>query len=261
MKKIQKELVSIITPMYNSEKYILETYNSIKNQTYTKWEWIIIDDNSSDNSYKKILNLSKSDTRIKIIQNLQNLKAAKTRNKGLNIATGEYITFIDSDDLWKDNFLERQLKLIKEKKCNVVYASYQKKNEDLTEVLGEYIVPKRVNYKELLKTNYMSCLTVLYKTEEFKQLRFNENLKMHEDYVMWLELLKENIAYANQDILATYRIRKGSVSRNKLKNLLYMYFIFRKIINLSMVDTFFYLGNYIYYGLKKNKKIVMKYWK
>ncbi|WP_288875360.1 hypothetical protein [uncultured Fusobacterium sp.] len=76
---------------------------------------------------------------------------------------------------------------------------------------------------------------------------------MHEDYAMWLDLLKENVAYANQDVLAIYRIRKGSVSRNKFKNLIYMYFVFRKIIKLNVLSTYYYLCNYIYYGLKKNR--------
>lgn len=253
-----KDLVSIITPMYNSEKYILDTYNSIKNQTYKNWEWIVIDDNSNDNSYKKILELSKKDFRIKILKNEMNLKAAKSRNRGLKIAQGEYITFIDADDLWDLNFLEKQINLIKEKNCSVVFASYERKTEDLKEYLGNYIVPEKVSYKELLKTNYLSCLTVVYKREKFNNLRFNEKLKMHEDYVMWLELLKEENAYSNQEVLATYRIRKNSVSRNKIKNLLYMYFVFRKIIRLNFIKTMYYLFNYIYYGLKKNRELIIK---
>lgn len=253
MKEVIKDLVSIITPLYNSENYILDTYNSIKNQTYKNWEWIVIDDNSKDKGYEKVLKLAENDPKIKIIKNKVNLRAAKTRNRGLDTARGEYITFIDSDDLWNNDFLEKQINLIKEKKCNIVFASYRRRNENLKDFLGNYIVPKKVNYKDLLKTNHMSCLTVVYKREDFISLRFNENLKMHEDYVMWLELVKENIAYSNQEILATYRIRQGSVSRNKFKNLLYMYFVFRKIIKLNIISTFYYLSNYIYYGLKKNK--------
>lgn len=255
MEEIIKDLVSIITPMYNSEKYILDTYKSIRGQTYKKWEWIVIDDNSKDKSYEKILKLAKEDPRIKVIKNKINLRAAGSRNKGLDFAKGEYITFIDSDDLWDLNFLEKQLNLIKEKKCNIVFASYQRKSEDLKEFLGNYIVPLKTTYADLLKTNHMSCLTVVYKKEKFNRLRFNEKLKMHEDYVMWLNLLKENIAYANREVLAIYRVRKGSVSRNKFKNLIYMYFVFRKIIRLNIIKTFYYLSNYIYYGLKKNKKI------
>lgn len=253
MEEIIKDLVSIITPMHNSEKYILDTYKSIKDQTYKKWEWIVIDDNSKDKSYEKILKLAKKDSRIKVIKNEINLRAAVSRNKGLDFAKGEYVTFIDSDDLWNLNFLEKQLNLIKEKKCNIVFASYQRKSEDLKEFLGNYIVPKYINYNNLLKTNYMSCLTVMYKKEKFSKLRFNEKLKLHEDYVMWLNLLKENIAYTNQEVLAIYRVRKGSVSRNKFKNLIYMYFVFRKILKLNIISTFYYLSNYIYYGLKKNK--------
>lgn len=253
MEEIIKDLVSIITPMYNSEKYILDTYTSIKNQTYKKWEWIVIDDNSKDKSYSIVLKLTENDSRIKLMKNKNNFRAAKARNLGLDLAKGKYITFIDSDDLWNYNFLEKQIRLLKEKKCEVVFASYQRKSNDLKKILGNYIVPEKINYNNLLKTNYMSCLTVVYKKEKFSKLRFNEKLKMHEDYVMWLNLLEENIAYANQEILATYRVRKGSVSRNKFKNLVYMYFIFRKVLKLNIINTFYCLSNYIYYGLKKNK--------
>lgn len=255
MKDENLGLVSIITPMYNSEKYIIDTYYSVKNQTYENWEWLVIDDNSKDESYQKILKLAEEDSRIKPMKNMMNLRAAESRNKGLDIAKGEYITFIDSDDLWSENFLERQIKLLQEKKCNVVFASYERRSEDLKEFLGNYIVPTTITYKDLLRTNYMSCLTVVYKRKEFLDARFNKELMMHEDYVMWLDLLKENVAYANQDVLAIYRIRKGSVSRNKFKNLIYMYFIFRKVIKLNVISTYYYLCNYIYYGLKKSAHI------
>lgn len=256
---MKKNLVSIITPMYNSEKFIKETYESIKNQTYSNWEWIVIDDNSIDNSYNLVLEFKKDDSRIKIIKNNKNLMAAKSRNKGLDLSIGEYITFIDSDDLWNKYFLEKQLRLLKKKKIDIVFSSYRRVSEDLVDNYGDYIVPDKVSYKDLLKTNYFSCLTVLYKANKFKNNRFNENLKKHEDYVMWLDLLEDGtIAYSNKEVLATYRIREKSVSRNKFKNLLYMYFIIRKIKEKSFSKTIYIMLNYIFYGIRKNIFIGVK---
>ncbi|WP_426710490.1 glycosyltransferase family 2 protein [Cetobacterium sp. SF1] len=253
------DLISIITPMYNSEKYILETYLSIKNQTYNNWEWIVINDCSKDNSYKIVKELEMYDSRIKILDNKFNLLAAKSRNKGLRIATGKYITFLDSDDLWKKNFLEMQLKLLKEKKCSVVFSSYKRISEDLKINYGNYIVPEVITYEDLLKTNYMSCLTVMFEKNKFKTIFFNENLKMHEDYIFWLELLEvEKKAYANKEVLALYRIRNGSVSRNKFKNLYYMYIALKKLKKFSQFKIYGILYHYIYYGLKKNKEILLK---
>lgn len=250
-------LVSIVTPSYNSEKYILETYNSIKNQTYRNWEWIIIDDCSSDRTVEIIKKEILKDNHVKLIINEKNIKAAASRNKGIEISKGDYITFIDSDDLWGNIFLEKQLNLLNKEKAHVVFSSYRRVSEDLKTNLGDYIVPEKITYKDLLKTNYMSCLTTVYKKNRFSSLRFNESLKMHEDYVMWLNLLeKEKIAYANKKVLAFYRIRENSTSRNKLKNLFYMYFVLRKIKKFSKYKSINILLNYIYYGIKKNKEII-----
>ena len=250
---MRQELISIITPMYNSEKFIVETYKSIESQTYSNWEWIVIDDNSSDESVNIIIELMKKDLRIKLIKNSKNLLAAKSRNKGIDSANGVYITFIDSDDLWDKNFLEKQVYKLKEKKQNIIFSSYRRISEDGNKSYGNYIVPSKVCFEDLLKTNYMSCLTVIYKKNKFQNIRFNEKLKMHEDYMMWLELLRlEKEIYTNQEILATYRIRKKSTSSNKLKNLVYMFYLFNKINKISILKTIYFLSYYVYFGLKKH---------
>lgn len=250
---MEKGLVSIITPMYNSEKYIEATYKSIRNQTYKNWEWIVINDNSFDKSFDIVQQLSKTDSRIILINNTKNLKASKSRNKGMDIARGEYITFIDSDDLWKSIFLEKQIELLKSKNVNIVYSSYDRVSEDLRKKFGKYKVPRSIELKDLLKTNYMSCLTVIYKKNKFKNVRFNESLKMHEDFVMWLELINiEKVIYANTSSLAIYRIRKNSVSRNKFKNLNYMIYIMRVILKFNTLKIIYYIFSYSLNGLKKN---------
>lgn len=253
---MSKGLVSIITPAYNSEKYIEETYESIKHQTYKNWEWLVIDDNSTDKTFEILKNLSKKDLRIKVHRNATNLRAASSRNKGLDSSSGEYITFIDSDDLWNENFLDEQLEFLEKNKAQVVFSSYDRVSEDLNKSYGAFIVPSKILLKDLLKTNYMSCLTTLYRVDFLKEMRFREELKMHEDYVMWLDFLeKVKKAYGNPKILARYRIREKSVSRKKVENLKYMFFVYKKIKKYNSFKTFFYILNYIYYGIKKNKSI------
>lgn len=254
-----KGLVSIITPMYNSEKYILETYESIKNQTYKNWEWIVIDDNSQDKSIEIVEKIKEEDQRVILLKNDKNIRAAGSRNKGLDIAKGEYITFIDSDDLWDDNFLEKQLRILNLYKINVVFSSYRRCSENLNMIIDNYIIPNRVTYKDLLKENYISCLTIIFRKTVLKGIRFNSKLKMHEDYIMWLDILeKEQVILGNQEILATYRIHKNSVSRNKIKNLIYMFFIINKIKKYNLLKTFKIICIYSYFGLKKNRKIFLK---
>lgn len=255
---MEKDLVSIITPLYNSEKFIEETYESIKKQTYEKWEWIVIDDCSNDESFNILKKLQKNDDRIRILKNKVNLKAAKSRNKGLDISKGEYITFIDSDDLWDNDFLEKQIKILNAKEINIIFSSYRRYSEDLSVSIDNYIVPSKITYNELLKENYMSCLTVLFRKKQFEKIRFNEKLKMHEDFVLWLEILeKEKIIFGNQEILATYRIRNNSISRNKIKNLLYMFFIIKNIKKFNLLKTFIIVLTYSYFGLKKNRRILI----
>ncbi|WP_432205349.1 glycosyltransferase family 2 protein (plasmid) [Cetobacterium somerae] len=256
---MEKGLVSIVTPIYNSEKYIEETYESIKSQTYKNWEWIVIDDCSKDSSLKLLKNISENDERVKLFVNEINLKAAKTRNKGLDKSNGEFICFIDSDDLWERNFLDEQINFIFKTKAEVVFSSYERVSENLEKSYGVYRVPSKITLKDLLKTNYMSCLTTLYRKDTLGEFRFNGDLKMHEDYVMWMNFLdKCKFAYGNNKKLAKYRIREGSVSRNKIKNLKYMFHIFFKVKQFNILKTFICLLNYIYYGLKKNKEIALK---
>lgn len=256
---MKEGMVSIITPVYNSEKYLEETYKSIKNQIYKNWEWIVIDDCSIDRSLNMLEKFQENDNRIKIIKNKENMRAATCRNIGLNISSGEFITFIDSDDLWDNDFLKKQINILNINQVNLIFSSYRRCSEDLSRIIDNYIVPKKITYKDLLKENYMSCLTVLFRKLEFSEMKFNSELKMHEDYILWLNMLeKEKIALGNQEILATYRIRKNSVSRNKVKNLIYMFFIMNKIKKYNLLKTCVIVLIYSYFGLKKNKKILIR---
>lgn len=246
-----EELVSIITPLYNAEKYIEATINSIQNQTYKNLEMIIVDDCSKDGSYNLVLKLSKQDKRIKLIKNKENSGVTKTRNKGIKLAKGKYIAFLDADDLWKKEKLEKQVSFMKKNKILISYTGYEKINEDGT-IRGIIEVPKRVIYSESLKGNIMGCLTVIYNQSKLGKKYFKE-LKMSEDHVLWLEILKDTDSYGIQESLAQYRVLENSRSSSKINAIKFQWKINREIEKLCILKSVYYFINYLWFGYRRYK--------
>jgi glycosyltransferase involved in cell wall biosynthesis len=246
-----EKLVSIITPLYNAEKYIEKTIESVINQTYKNWEMIIVDDYSKDNSYKLVLELSKQDKRIKLIKNDKNNGVTKTRNKGIKLAKGKYIAFLDADDLWKKEKLEKQIFFMERSKISISYTGYEKINEDGT-IRGEIKVPKKVIYHESLKGNIMGCLTVIYNCEKLGKKYFKE-LKMSEDHVLWLEILKSTDSYGIEKSLAKYRVLENSRSSSKIDAIKFQWEINREIEKLNIFKSIYYFIKYLWNGYKRYK--------
>ncbi|MCE5221759.1 MAG: glycosyltransferase family 2 protein [Clostridium sp.] len=243
-----KNLVSVIIPVYNASKTIEKTIKSVLCQSYTYFEIIIIDDWSTDNSFKIIEELSKSDSRIIIYRNQKNLGVAKTRNVGINIAKGEFISFLDSDDIWKCSKLEKQLEYIKQKNADICYTSYEMINNNETNSVLR-VAPKEINYNGLLKENVICCSTAVAKTSLLKKYPFQTEF-FHEDFVMWLKLLKhEYKAVGIQESLVIYR--KGGRSSDKLKACRNRWIVYRKSEKLSLILSIYYLINYTLNGVKK----------
>lgn len=159
------QLISLITPMYNGTKYISQTIDSVLNQTYEHWEMIIVDDGSKDNSAKIVENYSLKDERIRLIRQ-SNGGSASARNNALKNAKGRYICFLDADDLLDCCFLEKQLNFLRSKNVAIVYASYRRIDESNKEILKPFIVPDKVDYKGLLKSCSISCLTAMFDKEK-----------------------------------------------------------------------------------------------
>ena len=159
------DLVSIITPTYNSAKYIAETIQSVQKQSYKNWEMIIVDDYSSDKTVEIIQNLMDEDLRIHLIQLNKNSGAAKARNAAIEKISGQYMAFLDADDIWFPNFIENSIKTIKKTGINFVFSSYKRSNEALEFVYSDFIVPEKVTYSDILKTNSISCLTAFINVE------------------------------------------------------------------------------------------------
>lgn len=246
-------LVSIITPCYNSEKFIAETYQSIKDQIYNDWEWIIVDDASTDKSVEIIKSFN--DDRVKLFEQKVNKGASEARNKGLNLAKGRFITFIDSDDLWLPNFLEKTINYLTNTKEELVYASYKRVDEDLQPLLTDFIAIDYIDRNRILYNCPIPMLTSVYDTERIGKITFPE-AELREDHAMWIDLLqKVKYARAIKETLAIYRIRNNSVSRNKLKIALKQYEVYRKYLKMSFFKSSYYTFFWALNGMKKYGKL------
>ena len=248
-------LVSIVTPCYNASKYIKACVESVKHQTYTNWEMIIIDDCSYDNSVVVVESLIKCNPnlKIKLLKNKVNSGPAKSRNEGIKISNGSYLTFIDADDLWDVNFLETMLQVIQQS-FGFVFASYRRCDEfSLQPIYTDFIVPEKVNYLDILKTNSISCLTAFIDIKKLGK-KFMPNVRYRQDMGLWLKYLKQ-IPYAIgvKQVLATYRICSNSHSRNKSKLFVPQWYFYRKVEKLSIIFSLYLIIIWAYRGILKYK--------
>ncbi len=243
--------MSIITALYNCEEYISETINSVLSQNYEKWELLIVDDCSTDNSVEIVKEFIEKDSRIKLYELKRNSGVSVARNKAIEMAKGKYIAFLDSDDLWLPDKLEKQISFMKETNVALTYSAYNVIDED-GHTRGVFIPPPKVTYTDLLKTCSIGCSTAVYDAGKLGK----HYLKKvgHEDYALWLKLLKkEKNALGITTVLAKYRLVSGSISGNKLKTAKYQWNIYRKVEKLNFMKSFYYFLHYTYNGFVKHK--------
>jgi len=236
--KNNKPLVSIITPMYNSEHVIAETIESVLEQTYSNWELIIVDDLSTDNSVRVVTKYCATDKRIKLFSLEKNSGAAMARNKGIAEAKGRFIAFLDSDDLWKTIKLEKQIKFMLDNDFAITATDYEQITEDN---ITKRVIKTRekIDYKTALKFNPIGNSTVLYDVEKLGKVEI-PNIKRRNDYALWLKILrKEKYVYGINEVLASYRLRKKSISSNKIKVVKYQYHVYRKLEKLSFFKSIY----------------------
>jgi len=230
-------LITVITPAYNCEKLLSESVESVKSQTYTNWELIVIDDHSTDNTRLIIKKFASDDDRIKPIFLEANGGVANARNKGIAAARGKYVAFLDSDDLWMPDKLAKHVEYMEKNNYDFTYSNYKLIGYDGKFLKNMTFKKNRVNYKELLNLNQIGCLTVVVRSEIIKRVMM-PNLK-HEDYATWLTILKKHVKYAERidAILAAYRKSNGSVSSNKLRTIPWTWNIYRNNQKLSFANS------------------------
>lgn len=245
---MEKELISIIIPVYNAEEYIQETIDTIKQQTYNNWEAIFIDDNSTDKSKEIIKKNLQSN--IKLIELKQNGGPAVARNKGIDIAKGKYIAYLDADDLWTKEKLEKQHKFMKDNDYAFTYSSYKRLNAN-GKLSKSVQVQKQLDYKEALKRIRVLTITSMFDVEKIdKELLKMPNIELSEDIITWWRILKKGyIAYGLNEPLAYYRKNRNSRSANKLNSAKGRWYVYRKIEKLSIAKSSYYFMFYIINGV------------
>ena len=249
---VKEKLVSIITPSYNSEKFISETINSIINQTYTNWELLITDDCSNDNTVNIVKSFQENESRIKLFILKSNGGAGLARNNSIRNAKGRYIAFCDSDDQWKTDKIEKQLGFMDRLNLCFTYSSY-----DVVDEFGSFKsvveAPKTISYQKMLNNNYVGCLTAIYDRKFLGKLYMNE-IRNRQDWALWLYIMRIlKVTSGMSESLAIYRERSNSISTNKVEMLKYNYQIYKVVLGYNHFFSFFLIINYIFqYLIKKN---------
>ena len=251
-KKQNSDLVSIITPVYNCEKLIEETMSSVKAQTYENWEMILVDDCSTDNSAKIIKNYAKRDSRIKYFKLKENSGAAVARNTALEKSNGRFIAYLDSDDLWMKDKLEKQVKFMKKNKYAFTCTDYEKIDEEGNS-LKIVNIPKKVNYNLFLRNTIIQTVGVMVDTEiTGKEVLVMPNIRRRQDAATWAQILKAgHDCYQVPETLSVYRVVSNSLSSNKFKAVKMNWYWYRKIEKLPLWKTCYCFIGYAFNAVKK----------
>lgn len=241
----QPALISIITPVYNAERFLDETVRSVLAQTYREWELLlIIDAKSRDRSLVLAQEWAAKDPRIQVIALPTNLGVANNRNNGIRIASGEYTAFLDADDLWVPEKLSEQIMFMQRENCEFSCHSYQQMTEQGQLIPVVRRCPPSIHYNDLLKTNVIGCLTVMIKSSLLKKHSFKEQIP-HEDFILWLELLKTlPEARGLNKTLAHYRVLPSSRSGDKKRAARERWYLYREVIGLNWWASVYYFSIY-----------------
>lgn len=245
-------LISIITPVYNAEKFIHLTVNSILSQTYKNWELWLINDCSQDNSSQIIDQFSEEDSRINVIHFEVNKGAAEARNEGLRRARGNFIAFIDSDDVWHPEKLEKQLQFMQVNQYEFTYTNIALVDED-GQILKESVeIPSSLNYHQLLKNTAIACSTVMINIERIGKFSM-PLVRKGQDTATWLKLMREHhlTAYGLNEVLNYYRQVANSISSNKWGALKRTWNTYYHLEKLPLPKALYYFTLYVYNAIRR----------
>jgi len=233
-------LVSIIIPYYKKELYLEQSIRSILNQTYQNFEIILINDDPENKIF--ISKFSKLDHRIKLVHNENNLGAGLSRNKGLEIANGEYIAFCDSDDLWKNNKIEFQIELMKRLNFTFSFTGYDIIDEN-NNFIKSRKAPSYVDFQKLRSSCDIGLSTVMIRKDVFENVKYRfANLRTKEDYVLWLKLAEDKITMKSiQENLTSWRKSKNSLSSSVIQKIVDGYKVYRIYLKYSRLRSLYHL--------------------
>ena len=253
------DLVSIITPNYNCAQYIVDTIKSVQAQSYTNWELLIVDDCSTDDINKVVAPYLEEDSRIRYIVNHLNSGAAISRNRALREARGRWIAFLDSDDLWTPDKLEKQIRFMNENKYKFSYTCYEEMNADGENLETIISGPRRITRSGMYAFCWPGCLTVMYDASAVGLIQI-EDIKKNNDYAMWLKVIQKADCYLLPETLALYRRgRVGSVSTQSIPTLIkWHYKLFREAEKMSVISSIWHTCVNSVCGLYKKIRYVKR---
>ncbi|AMB99550.1 glycosyl transferase [Aerococcus urinaehominis] len=245
-------LVSIVTPVYNAAAFIGETIQSVQNQTYENWELILVNDCSPDNSRDIILTYQAQDQRIKLIDLAENGGAAVARNAGLDAARGDFIAFIDSDDVWSPTKLADQLAFMIAHNYAFSYTDLALVDVDGQIIKPSQNIPKQLTYHQLLKNTAIACSTVMIDKRVTGSFHM-PLVRKGQDTATWLMLMREHdlVAYGLDKVLNYYRQVPGSVSSNRLAALKRTWHTYYRLERLPLTKAAYYFGHYVYNAMRR----------
>lgn len=237
-----KGLVSIITPAYQAARFVIETIESVRAQTYGDWELIVVDDHSSDDTSEIVERASRIDTRIRLVRQPANLGPVEARDMALRHSTGQFVAFLDSDDIWLPEKLERQLAFMSSHKAAISFTCFRRISEDGSRVGRLIRVPSRLTYGQLLRNTAMATSTVIIDREATGPFRMTKTAC--DDFALWLEIVSRGFeSYGLNEDLMRYRVVTSSFSRNKRKYALKVWKTYRDI-GLSLPHAAWCFANY-----------------
>ncbi len=251
-------IVSVILPVYNSERYLNRSITSVLQQTMGDFELLAIDDCSTDGSVQLLQRWAQKDNRIQVICNEANMGVAAVRNKGIALARGKYIAFLDSDDTWHNAKLEQQISQLEQANCDFSCTAYVMVNDEGQRIKNRFIECQQILLEDLLKENYICCSSVLLRSQLAKQHTMDGSYA-HEDYVYWLELLQAGArgCVLNQ-CLTSYRLAQTSRSANKLQAAQGRWQVYRRYLGYGVCKSSWYFVQYAVNGWKKYRKTKSK---
>lgn len=245
------KLISIITPVYNSELFISETINSVLAQSYANFEHIIIDDCSDDNSVKIIQSYIAKDSRIKLLSLKTNSGAAVARNLGLKHAKGSYICFLDSDDIWFPSKLEKQLEFMSRLNAPISFTSYNLVDQSGINYDKVIKAVDKLHYHDYLKNTIIGMSTSMINKNLVSDFEFI-NIRTRQDTYLWISLLKKGyVAYGLNEVLVSYRVRSNSISANKFKAMRQVWYLYYKLEKLGFFRSSYFFLFYLINAIKK----------
>ena len=248
-----EDKVTVITPTWNSEKYICEAIKSVQSQTYKNWEMIIVDDHSTDTTVEIVKEIAKRDFRIRIIENKHNQGAAIARNIAVENKTGRYVAYLDSDDRWKTEKLEKQIKFMKDKDCGFSCTSYDVIDNFGNKLNKTIYMLNKVDYKKYLTNNLLQTVGIMVDTykinEKFLKM---PNIRRRQDAATWLQILKAGYpCYGMHEVLAEYRRTPKSLSSNKFKAVIGTWTLYRNIEKLPLLFSCYCFFRYVILAIWK----------